>query len=449
MEMTLHTTFGNGSWKEQFGQTVCFQPDPGEENQVVNLYPEETFETLEGFGGAITESAAYVYAQMDAEQKKRLLETYFSPEQMNYRLIRLHMDSCDFSLGQYDAMSDPEDTALSSFSLARMEKYVLPMLRDAQRAAGRPLDLLLSPWSPPAFMKTNGRREGGGKLKPEFRALWAEYLCRYILELRKLGFLVRRITLQNEPKAVQTWDSCVFTAREQRDFLVDFMAPAMARHGLGDVEVFLWDHNKERVYEWMRDALDPVSEGLVAGAAFHWYSGDHFEALELLRRRFPDKKLILSESCIELFKFDRRDSITAAQRMAHELIGDLNHGMTAFYDWNLLLDERGGPNYVENYCLAPFLYDTGAKKLMPQLIQQYFAHFTHDLLPGSVRIAHTRYTEDIEVTAWRRPDGALAVVLLNRAEHPVPVNLRLEGEVASFLLYPSSITTGRISGARQ
>lgn len=442
MKLELFTTFGGG---KKFHQLVSFAADPGEEECVVNLYPEVTYETLEGFGGAITESAAYVYSRMGEQQKKRLLEIYFSPQGMNYQFVRLHLDSCDFSLEQYEAMSDPGDRAMDGFSLERMERYVLPMLRDAQEAAGRPLELMLSPWSPPAFMKTNGRREGGGKLKSEYRQFWAEYLCRYILELKNRGFRIRRMTLQNEPKAVQTWDSCVFTAREQRDFLVDYMVPAMAARGLEDIEIFVWDHNKERAYEWLRDAVDPVSESMIAGAAFHWYSGDHFEVLDLIRRQFPDKKLISSESCIEFSKFNPGDAVKAAQKVAHELMGDLNHGMTAFYDWNLLLDERGGPNYVDNFCLAPFLYDTKTEKLVPQLLQQYVEIFSHHLLPGSVRIGHSRYTEEIEVTAWKRPDGALAVILLNHTDRTMPVCLRLNGQLAQCLLCPQSITAGIIS----
>ena len=441
MELTLWTTRDLSP-----AQKTCipFAPDPGVENQVVNLYPEVTFETLEGFGGAITDSAAYVYSLMNEAQKQELLETYFSPARMNYGLVRIHMDSCDFSLGLYEADSDPEDRNLEKFSMERTEKYILPMLSDAQRAAGRPLELMLSPWSPPAFMKTNGRRVGGGRLKPEYRAAWADYLCRYIREFRDRGYKVRRISLQNEPKAVQTWDSCIFTAREQKEFLRDFMAPAMRRHGLEDVEVFIWDHNKERVYEWLRDIIDRDTDPLVAGAAFHWYSGDHFEALDLARRRFPDKKLIISESCIEFSKFGGEDAVRSALRLSHEIMGDLNHGMTAFYDWNLLLDETGGPNHVGNLCLAPFLFDTGEKQLRPQLIARHFEHFSHYLLPASVRIGHSRYTDELDVTAWRRPDGALAVVLLNRSGEGLPICLRLNGEAASLELPAEAIATGLI-----
>lgn len=443
MELSLLTALAH-SPEDLPWERIPFAPDAGEENDVVNLYPEMTFETLEGFGGAITDSAAYVYSLMDPQQKKELMDAYFSPEKMGYRLVRIPMDSCDFSLEMYEADSDPADRELEHFSFARTEKYILPMLADAQAAAGRPLELMLSPWSPPAFMKTNGQRTGGGKLKPEYRGAWADYLCRYILEFRRRGYLVRRISLQNEPKAVQTWDSCIFTPAGQKEFLRDFMAPAMRRRGLEDVEIFLWDHNKERVYEWMRDVIDQDTDPLVAGAAFHWYSGDHFEALDLARRRFPDKQLIISESCIEFSKFGGEDAARSAQRLSHEIIGDLNHGMTAFYDWNLLLDEQGGPNHAGNFCLAPFLYDTQKHTLLPQLIRRHFAHFSSYLLPGSLRIGYSKYTDGLDVTAWKRPDGALAAVLLNRSGQTLPVCLRLAGETAQFRLPAGAIATGLI-----
>ena len=180
MKLELFTTYGTGTWQEQFHQTVAFHEDQGTENQVVNLYPEVKFETIEGFGGAITDAAAYVYSLMNEEQKKQLMTTYFSPERMKYGIVRIHMDSCDFSTEMYEAMSDANDIEMKSFSFARTEKYILPMLEDAQKAAGKPLKLMLSPWSPPSFMKTNGQRNYGGSLKPEYRAMWANYICRYI-----------------------------------------------------------------------------------------------------------------------------------------------------------------------------------------------------------------------------------------------------------------------------
>lgn len=440
-KLDMTTTYGNGGWDEKFHQTVCFCP--GEtENKVVNLYPEITYHTFEGFGGAITDSAAYVYSLMDDRQKRELMEAYFRPDRMNYQAIRIPIDSCDFSLEQFAASGRPD---FSDWDFGRVERYILPMLQDAQRAAGRKLPIMLSPWSPPAYMKDNGSRAQGGNLLAQYRTLWAEYLCRYIQEYRNRGFSVTAISLQNEPKAVQKWDSCIFTAEEEKTFLRDYMWPAMKKHELTDIQIFIWDHNKERVYEWLRDIVDEQTSPMVAGAAFHWYSGDHFEALDLCRQRFPEKKLIVSESCIEFYKFDVADAFGAAKSFSHEIIGDLNYGMSFFYDWNLILDENGGPNYVDNFCLAPFLYDTKAHKLHSQLLQQYIEHFSRSIIPGSVRIASSTYSEQLEVTAWKRPNGTLAVILLNKSQTNSPVCFRLNNREADVILYPHSITSCVIS----
>lgn len=352
--------------------TASFTPDHGLENHAINLYPQVTDQQFEGFGGAFTDAAASVFDQMGEACRQTLLDSYFDQDGLDYRLGRLPLDSCDFSTHLYEAMSDPEDRAMKSFSLADTERYILPFLRAAQSRRGGPLELMVSPWSPPAFMKTNGQRIGGGRLKPEMRDFWAEYLCRYILALRKEGVLVRRMTLQNEPAAVQTWDSCLYTAEEERDFLKLHLAPALRRSGLEDVEVFLWDHNKERLYERACVVCqDPEAGALVAGFAFHWYSGDHFESVELVHRQFPGKKLVLSEACIEYSKFSSEKTLANAQKYAHDIIGNLNAGMTAFYDWNLLLDERGGPNHVNNFCDAPYLYDTAKGKLLRRATLDY------------------------------------------------------------------------------
>lgn len=425
--------------ERNFEQTIEMTEDiRGIESQVVNIYPELSYETFEGFGGAVTEAAGYIYSLMNDEQKKKVIETYFSPEKMNYRLVRVHMDSCDFSLGLYEAMSNSEDTELKSFSFERTEKYILPMLEDAKKTAGENLKLMLTPWSPPAFMKTNGKRTGGGKLKPEYRKLWAEYICRYIREFQNRGFEVQRISIQNEPKAVQTWDSCLFTAEEEKSFLRDFLYPAMKSHGFENIEVFIWDHNKERIYERVRDTVDEETREMVSGAAFHWYSGDHFEGLELVRRLYPELKLIMSESCLEYSIFDEKNIESVTNKLCHKIIGDLNHGMCAFYDWNLLLDEKGGPNHVGNYCHAPFLYDVEKKKLLPQKTQEQYEMFSHFICPGSVRVQTTKFTEQIDTVAYRTPDGRIVLILLNKGKELEAVNIRL-GKMVGSLLLPAGI----------
>ena len=435
MTLKVYMDMPGAGYDNEFCQTMQMHDDVDEvETQVVNLYPELTYETFEGFGGAVTEAAGYVYSLMNEEQKKQLLETYFSKEIMNYQLVRIHLDSCDFCLDMYEAMSDPKDKEFAGFSFERTEQYIIPMLEDIRKIAGNGLKLMLTPWSPPAFMKTNGSRKKGGKLKSEYRQMWAEYICRYIKEFRDRGFHVQRISLQNEPKAAQTWDSCLFTAEEEKVFLRDFMYPSMLDRVYDDIEVFIWDHNKERIYERVRDVVDESTKDMVTGAAFHWYSGDHFESMDLVRKFYPDVKMIMSESCLEYRLFDEKNIENVTNKLCHEIIGDLNHGMCAFYDWNLLLDEKGGPNHVKNYCHAPFLYDTQKGELMPQKTQRQFYHFSHNIVPGSVRIASTKYTEQIDFAAYRTPEDQIVGIMLNKSDALLPVNLRMQGKAASLLL---------------
>lgn len=149
----------------------------------------------------------------------------------------------------------------------------------------------------------------------------------------------------------------------------------------------------------------------------------------------------LLEACIEYSKFSAEKTLASAQKYAHDIIGNLNAGMCAFYDWNLVLDERGGPNYVDNFCDAPYLYDTGSRKLLRRATLDYLWHFSHFIRPGAVRIGFSRYTDQLEVTAFRNPGGELVCVLLNRTEHQLPVCLRVNGCAADVTCGPESIST--------
>lgn len=444
MELNLISTTYAGKTRQTATVRIPFTDDGGREEQLLNLYPQLTYQVIDGFGGAITESAAYVYSLMSSEQKQHLLETYFGSENMKYRYVRIPIDSCDFSLEHYEADGDENDAGLKSFSFARMEQYILPMLTDAERIYGGKLEIMLSPWSPPAYMKTNGERDHGGKLKRCYWKRWAEYLCRYIDEFRRRGFRVTMLSLQNEPKAVQTWDSCIYTAQEEKEFLRDFVWPSLVAHGMENIQIYIWDHNKERALEWAETIIDEETNPMIAGLAFHWYSGDHFEALQMIRERFPGKKLLLSEACIEFSKYSAAEHLKNAQKYAHDIIGDLNAGMSTFLDWNLVLNEQGGPNHVGNFCDAPFLFDTSSGELAEQELQGYLWHFSHFLAPGAVRIGLSRYTEAIEATAFQ--DGKqITVVLLNRTAQPIDLYLRMQDTCAPLTLAPQSIATGVIS----
>lgn len=443
MKLEYTTTTYVDNMKKMEMVQLEFVHDEEIENELINLYPQMKYQTMEGFGGAVTDSAGYIFSLLDEEQKERMVKQYFGKEGMKYNLVRIPIDSCDFSLEHYEAASDADDEKFEKFSFERVEKYILPLLDAVEKEHGEKLEIMLSPWSPPAYMKTNGERNHGGKLKPEYRKRWAEYICRYIEEYQRRGYLVTRLTLQNEPKAIQTWDSCVYTAEEQKEFLRDYMWPALREHGMEKIQIYLWDHNKERVLEWAEAIMDEETADMVSGMAFHWYSGDHFEALRMVKERFPDKKLLLSEACIEYSKYSADDYLGNAQKYAHDIIGNLNEGMGTFVDWNLVLDEKGGPNHVGNFCDAPYLYDTKKKELQESNILGYLWHFSHFIEAGAVRIGVTRYTDKLEVTAFEK-NGRITFVILNRTDEKIPAYIRIQNECVKIVVEKQSVSSGVI-----
>ncbi|QPC45518.1 glycoside hydrolase family 30 protein [Mangrovibacillus cuniculi] len=444
MELKLISTTYEDNQKETNEAAVRFVTDNNVEMNVINIYPEIEYQTFDGFGGAITEASAYTFSKMSEASQKKLVDAYFSESGNNYNMIRTHIDSCDFSLGQYEAMSDPTDRAFTSFSLKRDEEYIIPLLEKVKETSTQNLEMMLSPWSPPAFMKTNGQRVDGGSLKPEYRAFWAEYIAHYIKEYQKRGFPIKMMTIQNEPNARQTWDSCLYTAEEEKVFLRDYLYPAFQKNGMQDIQVFIWDHNKERMYERAAAIIDEETDKMVDGVAFHWYSGDHFEAIQLVRERFPNKKLYFTEGCVEYSRFADASQLQYAQMYAHDIIGNINAGMNSFIDWNIILDQQGGPNHVGNYCNAPIMCDTENDAILENLSFSYIGHFSRYIAPGAKRIAFTRYSDKVELVAMKNPTGEIVLVALNRTKEDMPVALRWKGQVAEFTIAANTILTGII-----
>ncbi|MBP3646153.1 MAG: glucosylceramidase [Clostridia bacterium] len=442
------TLFVNGR-KDFTVQTIA--PDAAEtqrEKDLINLYPQMAYQTIDGFGGAFTDAAGYVFSLMSPELQEAFLRDYFSGDGLRYTIGRTSIDSCDFSLETYASCDQDGDTELSAFDMTRAQQYVLPLYQRAAETAGRPMRMMLTPWSPPAWMKTNRNRVGGGKLKPEYHDVWAEYICRYILKCRQDGMDVRMLSSQNEPKATQTWDSCLFTGEEEGHFIQHHLHPALVRHGLEDLELLIWDHNKERAFDRACETLsNPEIEKMVSGVAVHWYSGDHFEALDMITRRFPDKKIVFSEACVEYSILPGENQLRNAQMYGHEILGDLNHGLTSFLDWNLLLDEEGGPNHVRNFCDSPMMYNTHTGVLTRNLSYDYIGHFSRFIEPGAVRIGLSRFSSAVEAAAVRNPDGTLCVVVMNAAPEPVSFFLRLGDRVWPIVQEAESISTCVIEDA--
>ncbi len=455
------------------------------ESNVINLYPDLTFQEIEGFGGALTDTVGYLYSKMNETDKKQFLEDHFGKDGQHYRFIRMHMDSCDYSLEEYQAVADPiADPELTTFSIERDRTYMIPLLKDAMAMTVEPFSVLLSPWSPPKQWKTPPARPKndasvygagfdlsaftpeidyntpsrchGGSLKKEYYRSWALYLAKYVQAYLDEGIPVTMMTLQNETIAATNWDSCVWSAKEQKAFLKDHLYPVFKEAGLTDtVGLYIWDHNKERVVEFAREMIDDETAGMIEGIAFHWYSGDHFESLAMARTLFPNKKLMGSECCAlhppgKTSPFAALSGVNGpsiaeveyedAAAYGHDIIGDLNNGMNRWIDWNLCVDKNGGPRHVSSGFGAPVCAneDSTYRKL---LTYHYIGHFSRFLLPGAKRIGHSRCDDKAELTAAKNPDGSLAVVLLNRGQADVSCAIRMDGQIIRITLPSKTIST--------
>lgn len=404
---------------EQAALPVAGAGPAREEPASIFVDPRRRFQAVEGFGGAFTEAAAVTWLKLDAALRQQLLRDYFDPVHGHgYTLCRVHMNSCDFALGHYAHVERAGDIDLASFSIARDRSALLPFIRAAQAAAGRPLKLLVSPWSPPAWMKSNGRMHEGGSLLPQYRDAWARCFVRCIEEYAKEGVPVWGVSVQNEPAATQRWESCVYSAEEERDFVRDHLGPALAAAGLGDVRIIIWDHNRDRMVERASAVYaDPQAARYVWGTGFHWYGENHFDQVQLLHDAWPDKQLLFTEGCQE--GGPHTGSWELGERYAHAMINDLNRWTVGWIDWNLVLDETGGPNHVGNLCSAPVLADTQHGALMHQSAYHYIGHFARFIKPGARRVLCAASRQDLETTAFLNPDGTLALVVLNRSAHAI------------------------------
>jgi glucosylceramidase len=413
--------------------------------------PARRMQTLLGFGGAFTEAAALTWQQLSPAAADEFIRACFSPSDGHgYTLCRVPMGSSDFGLGNYAHAEQGGDFALASFNIDHDRRHILPLIHAAQAvvqgSAGRPLRLLASPWSPPAWMKTTGAMNNGGQLRPECRAAWAQCCVKFIQAYAAEGVPIWGVSVQNEPQAVQRWDSCIYSAEEERDFVRDHLGPALHAAGLAHVKVVVHDHNRDELLQRAATVYaDPEAAKYVWGAGFHWYVEDHFDHVQRLHDAWPDKQLLFTEGCQEGGPHHGEWSL--AERYARSIIQDLNHWTVGWIDWNLLLDEYGGPNHAGNYCSAPVLADAGRASLHFQSSHAALGHFARFMQPGAQRVLCAATREALECTAALNPDGSLAVVALNRSDVAQHFNLCLGKRQAALHLPAHALLTVQADAA--
>lgn len=448
--MTVFTTESGSDVKLQktAGELAFSQmKQPLESQAGIYVNPKVEFQTLVGIGAALTDAAAETFYKLTPEQQDLFIKAYFSEKEgIGYTLARTIIHSCDFSSESYTYVEDG-DKELKTFSIEPDRKYRIPFTKRVLAEASEDLVVYASPWSPPAFMKTNNNMLEGGKLKKEFYPAWANYFAKFIRAYEAEGIPIWGLSIQNEPMAVQRWESCIYTAEEERDFLKDHLGPTLERAGLGEKKIIIWDHNRDLVFDRASVILsDPQANKYVWGTGFHWYEDwkegkPMFNNVNKVAQAYPDKKLIFTEGCNEGFNIDRINDPKLPERYAKAMINDFNNGTVAWTDWNILLNEYGGPNHVGNFCFAPVHGDTNSGKLLFTNSYYYIGHFSKFIRPGSKRVSSGTTSNDLTATAFVNPDGSLVVVALNENNQAVEYTLTIGNRTTSLDLAGHSIQT--------
>ncbi len=427
--------------------TFSAQPQPGEGDISVFVDPSRTFQTMLGIGGALTDASAETFYKLPKDKQKEFLTAYYDKDKgIGYTLARTHIQSCDFSSESYGYVKEG-DGELKTFDISHDKKYRIPFIKEIMAATGGKLTLFASPWSPPAFMKDNNNVLQGGKLLRKYDQSWANFYVKFINAYEKAGIPVWGLSVQNEPMATQTWESCRYTAEEERDFVKYYLGPTLRKNGMGNKKLIVWDHNRDLLYQRASTILeDPEAAKYVWGIGFHWYetwtkAGPQFENTRLTHQAFPDKNLIFTEGCNESYDAGKVSDWALGERYGHAMINDFNAGTVGWTDWNVLLDEKGGPNHVGNYCFAPVHGDTHTGALTYTNSYYYIGHFSKFIRVGAKRIASSASRDKLLTTAFRNPDGKLAVVVMNKTDEKINYLLWIKGMAANVTSNPHSIET--------
>lgn len=422
----VYTTAKNTQKKLSLDNQHLFKKaiQPLETEVAVFVNPSKKFQKFLGIGGAITDASAEVFSKLSSSKQQELLKAYYSEEGINYNIIRTSIHSSDFGLGSHTYIEEG-DMDLNTFSIAKDKEKRIPMIKQATALIKDDLVFYASPWSPPAFMKTNKNMLQGGKLLPEYYQNWANYFVKFIKAYEAEGIPVWGVTIQNEPMATQRWESCIYTAEEEKNFLKNNLGPTFKKEGLGDKKIVVWDHNRDLISHRANTIFeDPEAAKYAWGIGLHWYEtwtgGDpKYDNLKNITESFPSKNILFTEGCQEKFDPTQYNRWSNAERYGNAMINDFKSGTVGWTDWNILLNEKGGPNHVQNFCFAPIHADTKNDHLIYTPSYYYIGHFSKFIKPNAHRISTTTSRSTLEATSFENPDGTIVSVIMNKTDQDI------------------------------
>ena len=437
----------------------------------IKLLPEKTFQTITGFGGAFTESSAYLLNKLSIVNRKKIIDAYFSYEGANYSLTRTQMNSCDFSLSQYSYSPVENDKNLEHFSIKEDKDDLIPFIKDAMAVSTDGFRIFASPWTAAPWMKDNNKWIGG-KLKPEYYDTWALFFSKYIDAYNAEGIDIWGFTVENEPLGNgNNWESMHYSPDEMTNFVQNHLGPKLDAEGKGNVKILGYDQNREHLKEWIDSQFkNEETSKYFDGTAIHWYASTFEvfpEELQYAHNKAPEKLLIQSEACVdsEIPKWQDdawywskeatdwgwdwapakdkhfHPKYAPVNRYARDIIGCLNNWVDGWVDWNMVLDTQGGPNWFKNWCVAPVIVDPKTDEVYFTPLYYTMAHFSKYIRPDAKIIGIENTDTNLMITAAKNPDGSIAVVIFNETTNPKDLKLSLKDKSIDITISAQAIQT--------
>ena len=427
---------------------------------LIAVNPGQTYQVIDGFGAAMTDSSAHVMYKLSEDKRNSLMERLFDESKgIGLSYLRNTMGGCDFSTDYYTYDDLPEgqtDPELKRFSIERDMKQIIPLEKQALKINPK-IKIIASPWTAPPWMKTiytyNGLMDPSGeypadapRLKKEFYGTWANYFVKYIQAYKEQGIVIDAVTHQNEPGVDPPYPAMRWNEEEMIDFIKNHLYPAFQKNKL-DTKIYAWDYS----YAGINVVLQMMFEAGEAldGAAFHFYDGDS-AAQNTFKDAFPDKNVLVTEAS-GLTKpfmnglFWHMNNITSSLR---------NQG-TGYILWNLALDQNGGPT-VNEYdptaggskspvCVPLVTVNTANNSYSFTSDYYALAHFSKFIRPGAKRVfsSDTAAASDGKLLnlACMNEDGTVTVVLTNQSAAPADVKIQVGDRVLTTTLSGRSVTT--------
>lgn len=459
LEVTVYETSESGNALKKVNEFST------SENKVeIHLNPDEKFQTITGFGGSFTEASAHLLNKLSKENRKKILDAYFSESGANYSLTRTTIASCDFSLKNYTYAKVENDLALEHFTIEDDKEDIIPMILEAKAISKERFNIIASPWSCPPWMKDN-KSYVGGKLLPEYNDTFALYFSKYLEAYKKEGIDIWGVTVINEPHGNgNNWESTLFSPEEMTLFVQNHLGPKLERDGWNNIKILGYDQNRAGLQEWV-DAMykDEKTSKYFAGTAIHWYESTYEvfpEALQYAHKKAPNKHLIQTEACVDseiphwqddawYWKKEATDwgwdwaseqdkylhpKYAPVNRYAEDIIGCLNNQVDGWVDWNMVLDRQGGPNWFKNWCVAPVIVDDKNDEVYFTPLYYVMSHFSKFMRPGAVKIGCEINNKDLKVTAVQNPDKSIALVVFNPTEqsHSIEISISNYNKIISI-----------------